>query len=913
MGKKQLILENLDCANCASKIENKVKDNKDIKDVTVNFMTKTLTFEPHDEANVNKIINEIKNTVNKLEPDVVVKEKAKKSNVKAKKEFILENLDCANCASKIENKIREINGVEEATVNFMTKTLILKPKDGENLSKIEEEIKAIVKKLEPDVIVKEKAKKSNIKAKKELILENLDCANCASKIENKVREIKGVEEVTVNFMTKTLVFKPKEGENLNNIKEEIKAIVKKLEPDVVVKDKVGKKSIATLQARGTSCCSGHDYDHNHDHSHEHHHEEAAHRHDEDEEDHGHSHGDGSTKKAMIKLALGGAIFATAMIGKFDINIERIMFLIAYIIVGGEIVLRALKNITRGQIFDENFLMTIATVGAFGVGDFAEGVAVMLFYQVGELFQDIAVNRSRKSISSLMDIRPDFANLMVDGEIVKVSPEEVSIDDIIVVKPGEKVPLDGVVIEGKSMLDTSALTGESMPRNVEEGNDVLSGFINQNGVLTVKVVKEFGESTVSKILDLVQNASNRKAKAENFITKFAKYYTPAVVIIAAILAIIPPMVISDATFAEWIYRALVFLVISCPCALVISIPLGFFGGIGTASKHGILIKGSNYLEALNAVETVVFDKTGTLTQGVFNVTEINSSNGFNKDEILKYAAYAESYSNHPIAVSIVKTYKNEINKEDVNNYEEIAGHGIIVEIEGKRVAVGNNKLMNSEKVNFKETDSVGTVVYVAIDKVYAGSIVIEDTLKEDAVIAIRELKNNEIKSTVMLTGDNKKVADKVANQLKVDEVYSELLPHEKVEKLENIDSKKTLGKNIAFVGDGINDAPVLARADIGIAMGGLGSDAAIEAADVVIMTDEPSKIATAIKISKRTRKIVIQNIVFALGVKALVLILGAFGIATMWDAVFADVGVSILAILNSMRVMRFKASSELHDS
>jgi len=905
MGKKQLILENLDCANCASKIENEVKDNKDIKEVTVNFMTKTLTFEPHDEANVNKIINEIKNTVNKFEPDVVVREKAKKNNIKAKKEFILENLDCANCASKIENKIREINGVEEATVNFMTKTLILKPKDGENLSKIEEEIKAIVKKLEPDVIVKEKAKKSNIKAKKELILENLDCANCASKIENKVREIKGVEEVTVNFMTKTLVFKPKEGENLNNIKEEIKAIVKKLEPDVIVKDKIGKKSIATLQTRGTSCCSGHDHNHNHDYSHEHHHEEAAHSHGEEEEEHGHSHGDGSTKKAMIKLALGGVIFATAMIGKFDINIERVMFLVAYIIVGGEIVLRALKNITRGQIFDENFLMTIATVGAFGVGDFAEGVAVMLFYQVGELFQDIAVNRSRKSISSLMDIRPDFANLKTDGEIVKVSPEEVSVDDIIVVKPGEKVPLDGVVIEGKSMLDTSALTGESMPRNVEEGNDVLSGFINQNGVITVRVTKEFGESTVSKILDLVQNASNRKAKAENFITKFAKYYTPAVVIIAAALAIIPPIFISNATFGEWVYRALVFLVISCPCALVISIPLGFFGGIGTASKHGILIKGSNYLEALNNVETVVFDKTGTLTQGVFNVTEINSSNGFNKDEVLKYAAYAESYSNHPIAVSIIKAYENEINKDDVNNYEEIAGHGIVVEVEGKRVAAGNNKLMNTEKVKFEETDSVGTVVYVAIDKVYAGSIVIEDTLKEDAIQAIRELKDNEVKNTVMLTGDNKRVANKVASQLKVDEVYSELLPHEKVEKLENIDSKKSSGKNIAFVGDGINDAPVLARADVGIAMGGLGSDAAIEAADVVIMTDEPSKIATAIKISKRTRKIVIQNIVFALGVKALVLILGAFGIATMWEAVFADVGVSVLAILNAMRIMRFK--------
>ncbi|WP_454052482.1 heavy metal translocating P-type ATPase [Clostridium sp. Marseille-Q7071] len=901
--KKELILENLDCANCASKIEHKIREINGIEEATVNFMTKTLIFKPKDEENLNEIEEKIKAIVKKLEPDVVVREKAKKISYKAKKEFILENLDCANCASKIENKIREVNGVEEATVNFMTKTLNLKPKDGENLSKIEEEIKAIVKKLEPDVIVKEKAKKSNMKAKKELILENLDCANCASKIENKVREIKGVEEVTVNFMTKTLIFKPREGENLNDIKEEIKAIVKKLEPDVVVKDKIGKKSIATLQTRGTSCCSGHD------HSHEHHHEEAAHRHDEEEEEYGHSHGDGSTKKAILKLALGGAIFATGIIGKFNTNIELAIFLIAYLIVGGEIVLRALKNITRGQIFDENFLMTIATVGAFAVGEFPEGVAVMLFYQVGELFQDIAVNRSRKSISSLMDIRPDFANLKTDGEIVKVSPEEVSVDDIIVVKPGEKVPLDGVVIEGKSMLDTSALTGESMPRNVEEGNDVLSGFINQNGVITVRVTKEFGESTVSKILDLVQNASNRKAKAENFITKFAKYYTPAVVIIAAVLAILPPIFISDATFEEWVYRALVFLVISCPCALVISIPLGFFGGIGTASKHGILIKGSNYLEALNNVETVVFDKTGTLTQGVFNVTEINSSNGFNKDEVLKYAAYAESYSNHPIAVSIVKAYKNEINKDDVNNYEEIAGHGIVVEVEGKRVAAGNNKLMNAEKVKFEETDSVGTVVYVAIDKVYAGSIVIEDTLKEDAIQAIRELKDNEVKNTVMLTGDNKKVANKVASQLKVDEVYSELLPHEKVEKLENIDSKKSSGKNIAFVGDGINDAPVLARADVGIAMGGLGSDAAIEAADVVIMTDEPSKIATAIKISKRTRKIVIQNIVFALGVKALVLILGAFGIATMWEAVFADVGVSVLAILNAMRIMRFKASSK----
>ncbi|WP_129597901.1 heavy metal translocating P-type ATPase [Anaerophilus nitritogenes] len=738
-------------------------------------------------------------------------------------------------------------------------------------------------------------------SKMQWMLENLDCAHCASKIEDKIQKIEHIEKATVNFMTKTLILTCKEDRDLDKIEEEIKDIVHKLEPHVVVKKKVDKTNLK-ISPKEISCCGEHDHHHKH---HTHNHCDCYHEHHEHNDEHGHSHGDGDTKKTILKLLVSGAIFTVGLIGNFKGNVELAIFLSAYIIVGGEVVLRALKNIMRGQVFDENFLMTIATFGAFATREFPEGVAVMLFYQVGELFQDIAVNKSRKSITSLMDIRPDFANVKRDGQLTKVSPEEVLVNEMIVVKPGEKVPLDGVIVEGKSMVDTSALTGESMPRHVEEGETVLSGFINQRGVICIKVSKEFGESTVSKILELVENASSRKAKAENFITKFAKYYTPAVVIIAAMLAIIPPIFIEGATVVEWLYRASIFLVISCPCALVISIPLGFFGGIGTASKYGILIKGSNYLEALNNVETVVFDKTGTLTQGIFHVTQIDATNGFNKDEVLKYAAYAESYSNHPIAISIIKEYKDKINKDQINGYEEISGYGIVVEVEGKKVLVGNNKLMYHKKIKFEEMDDVGTILYIAIDEVYAGSIVIEDTIKEDSIEAIKSLKNNQVKNIVMLTGDNEKIANKVAKELKVDKVYSELLPHEKVEKLENMDQQKTYGKNIVFVGDGINDAPVLARADIGIAMGGLGSDAAIEAADVVIMTDEPSKIATAIKISKRTKRIVIQNIIFALGVKALVLGLGAFGIANMWEAVFADVGVSIIAILNSMRILRFQ--------
>lgn len=550
-------------------------------------------------------------------------------------------------------------------------------------------------------------------------------------------------------------------------------------------------------------------------------------------------------------------------------------------------------------------MSIATIGAFAIGEYPEGVAVMLFYQIGEFFQDLAVNRSRKSIAALMDIRPDYANLKVGNDVKKVDPEDVLVGDYIIVRPGERVPLDGVVVEGKSMVDTSALTGESVPREVEVDGSVLGGFINKNGLLTIKVTKEFGESTVSKILELVQNASSKKAPTENFITKFSRYYTPVVVFAALALAVIPPLVIEGATFSEWVYRALVFLVISCPCALVVSIPLGFFGGIGGASKNGVLIKGGNYLEALNNVDIVVFDKTGTLTKGVFKVTEINAEKGISKEELLEYAAFAESYSNHPIAISILNAYGKEINKEEIENYNEISGHGIKVKVRDSEILAGNAKLMDKEKIAYAPVETIGTVVYVAINGNFAGSIVISDEIKKDAQKAIRELKAIGVKKTVMLTGDNKQVGTKVANELGLDEVHAELLPDQKVEKVELLDKQKSPKGKLIFVGDGINDAPVLARADIGVAMGGLGSDAAIEAADVVLMTDEPMKLVSAIKIAKITRRIVWQNIIFSFGVKAIVLILGAGGLATMWEAVFADVGVALIAIFNAMRILNVK--------
>lgn len=701
------------------------------------------------------------------------------------------------------------------------------------------------------------------KIKQEILLEGLDCANCAMKIENSVKGMEGITTCSVNFVNKTLTLEAVQ-DDASDIVSAVKKKVKTIEPHITPLEKGSK----------------HDHDHDHD----------------------HNHGSKNTKTIVIRLILGTLLAAIGMFSPLSELTELGIFIIAYIIIGGDIVLRAGRNIVRGQVFDENFLMAIATIGAFAIRQYPEGVAVMLFYQVGELFQTIAVNRSRKSISALMDIRPDSANVKRNGNIITVSPEEVKIGDIIIVKPGEKVPLDGKIIEGTSMVDTSALTGESVPREVEAGSDILSGFINKNGVLTIEVTKEFGESTVSKILDLVQNASSRKAPTENFITKFARYYTPVVVIVAVVLAFIPPLIFNGATFSDWIYRALVFLVISCPCALVISIPLGFFGGIGAASKSGILVKGSNYLEALNDVKYIVFDKTGTLTKGVFEVTSIHPKK-MTEDELLEYAAFVEVHSNHPIALSIKKAYGKEINEESIQNYNEISGHGIQVTVAGKKIAAGNAKLMNKEKISFEQPDVIGTLVHVAVDGTYAGYIVISDQVKEDSALAIRLLKELGIKKTVMLTGDAKNVGDAVGKGLGLDEVHAELLPHHKVEEIEKLDAGKAANEKIIFVGDGINDTPVLARADVGMAMGGLGSDAAIEAADIVIMTDEPSKIPTAIQIAKRTRRIVWQNILFALGVKAIFLILGAFGIATMWEAVFSDVGVTLLAVLNAMRVLK----------
>lgn len=608
---------------------------------------------------------------------------------------------------------------------------------------------------------------------------------------------------------------------------------------------------------------------------------------------------------IIRIASGGILYLASLIVKTDIELfELALMITCYLLVGGDVVYDAFKSILKGQVFDENFLMSIASIGAFFIGEYPEGVAVMLFYQVGEMFQHYAVDRSRKSISELMNIRPDYANVKKGTELVRTDPYDVKAGDIIVVKAGEKVPLDGIVIEGSSSLDTSALTGESVPREVEVGSEVLSGYINITGLITVKVTKEFEESTVSKILDMVENASSKKSNSERFITKFARYYTPVVVIIAALLAFVPPIFLGIETLGNWVYRALSFLVVSCPCALVISVPLSFFGGIGGASREGILVKGSNYLEALAKTEIIVFDKTGTLTEGVFNVKTVHAVN-CSEDELIDFAAHAESYSNHPISQSLKRACQKEIDNSRVADVEEIPGYGVCARVDGKKVLAGNTKLMEKMGIPDFKDNVEGTVVHIAIDDSYAGYITIGDEIKKDSARAISELKNLNIKKTVMLTGDSGHTASKVASELGMDKVYWGLLPNQKVEKVEKLMLDKSSKGKLAFVGDGINDAPVLARADIGIAMGGLGSDAAIEAADIVVMTDEPSKVATAMKISRKTLKIAYQNIVFAISVKVLVLLLSAAGLSNMWEAVFADVGVSTLAIINSLRALSSK--------
>lgn len=713
-----------------------------------------------------------------------------------------------------------------------------------------------------------------------LSIEGLDCPNCAAKVERKINTLEGIKEATVDFLGKKIVVLADEISE-NELVELIQTEVDKIEDGV-------KVFVPKVQAGESSS---------------------------EEED---------TGKIKKKLLIGGILFVLGIFVPKTLFIPKLaVFLVSYLVIGGNVLLSAFKNILNGQVFDENFLMAIATIGAFAIGEYPEGVAVMLFYQLGELLQGIAVNNSRKSIVSLMDIRPDYANIKVGEGIKKVSPEEIKVGEIIVVKPGEKVPLDGKIVKGVSTFDTSALTGESLPREAKAGDDVLSGFINKNGLIEIQVAKVFSESTVSKILYLMENAGSKKSKTENFITKFARYYTPAVVITALIVAIFPPLLIQGATFSDWIYRALIFLVVSCPCALVISIPLGFFGGIGGASRHGILIKGTNYLEVLNDLESVVMDKTGTLTKGIFKVTEVNAENNIkinnfenNKTELtkpllLKYAAHIEKFSNHPIAQSIVAEYENSASKVDENvvkDFEEISGFGIKVNINNHQFLAGNSKLMNLENITFDKKENLGTAIYLAADGKYIGNILISDEVKEDSARAIKGMKENGVKEIVMLTGDNEAIGKNIAEKLGIDKVFTELLPNEKVEKLEEIYKTKSEKGKVAFVGDGINDAPVLARADLGIAMGGAGSDAAIEAADVVIMNDEPSKIVTAIKIAKKTKEIVWQNITIAFAVKIVVMALGLFGDATMWEAVFADVGVALLAVLNATRVLRYNPES-----
>lgn len=686
-------------------------------------------------------------------------------------------------------------------------------------------------------------------------LEGLDCASCADKIEKSVQKIHGVEKARVDFMAEKMTLEVESGHDLE-VENEARAVIGKLEPDVKV---ISLKDVKEEEGRNPN------------------------------------------NNRLIRIIIAFVLFLALIIIKPSNNwVALASYLVVYVLIGGDIVKRAVTNIFRGEVFDENFLMSVATIGAFFIGEYPEAVAVMLFYQVGEWFQSAAVDQSRKSIAKLMDIRPDSANLLVNGQIKAVAPDTIEIGQQILVKPGEKVPLDGQIIDGSSMVDTSALTGESVPRTVKVGDEILGGFINKNGALTINVTKKFGDSTVSKILDLVENASSKKAPAENFISKFARYYTPVVVVLAVLLAVIPPFIFPDTSINEWIYRALTFLVISCPCALVISVPLSFFGGIGGASKLGVLIKGSNYLEILANTETIVFDKTGTLTKGNFVVQNITSV-VLPEEELLRLTATAEQLSTHPIAISIKESYGKET--VPATAIEEVAGHGIKATIEGKTVLVGNAKLMRQFGIEAPEVKEAGTLIFVAIDNQFAGYLVIADQLKPDAISAIKELKAEGVKQTVMLTGDNQQVAEAIAKEVGVDKVYAELLPDGKVDRLEELLKASSPKNKVAFVGDGMNDAPVLARADVGIAMGGLGSDAAIEAADVVIMNDEPSRIASAIKLSRKTLRIVKQNIIFAIAVKIIVLVLGALGLASMQAAVFADVGVTIIAVLNAMRCLR----------
>lgn len=780
-------------------------------------------------------------------------------------QMLLGGMDCASCATKIEAALEKLAGVVEVSVNAATGRLIV----SYNPRQVAEaEIKNRVVSLGYTVTVERPASNRTMN----VTVEGMDCPSCVDKISTSLEKLSGVTEASVNFSTGKLRVS--------------------YDPQQVDESTLHARITTLGYTVITSTPKPHSETEDHDH------------------DHGHSHGTGefNLKAELLPVLLVVALFAVGMVFEEPLHNtpyslgEYAVFIPTYLLSGWTVLKAAGRNILRGQVFDENFLMTIATVGAIAIHQLPEAVAVMLFYRVGELFQEYSVGRSRRSIKALLEVRPDTANLKVNDSVKAVSPETVRVGEIILVKPGEKIPLDSEVLEGNSQVDTSALTGESVPRTVKVGETVLAGMINQTGLLTLQVTKLFGESSITKILDLVENATSKKAQTEKFITRFAHYYTPVVVILSLAVALLPPLFISGATHEEWVYRALILLVISCPCGLVISIPLGYFGGVGGAAKRGILVKGSTFLDALTAVKTVVFDKTGTLTKGVFQVTQVVTKNGFSESELLTLAAKAESHSNHPIAQSIREAYGQPINDTDVTDYEEIAGHGIGAKVNNQTVLAGNDRLLHRENIVHNTCNVEGTVVHLAVDKRYAGYILIADEIKEDAVQAIRDLKRIGVEQTVMLTGDNKVVAQSVANRLGLDSYVAELLPEGKVEAIEKLLSRAGKGK-VAFVGDGINDAPVIARADIGMAMGGLGSDAAIETADVVIMTDAPSKIAEAIQVARKTRKIVVQNIVLAMTVKGLFIILGTLGIATLWEAVFADVGVALAAIFNATRVLK----------
>ena len=941
------LLEGLNCAHCAEKINDKVSKLDYVESSNMNFVAKKLSVfmenENITEDNVSKIAKIIHDTEsgltvsllkNKVLGEVSFDNKgniiksAKKEEIDKNKvirvDFLLNNLNCAHCAEKINDKVAKLSYVENSNMNFVAKKLSVFAKGGDITKQHMSDIAKIIHETESGLTV------SLLKNK---VVGALEFDNKGNIIESGT--IKGSKDLNVLYANRK-----------NNSKEH-------------------------HHDHGEDCgCGGHHHDHehgeecgcgdhHHDHEHgeecgcgDHHHHEhgeecgcgdhhhhdhehgeecgcGGHHHDHehgeecgcgDHHHHDHEHEESKPKKVekrkekkeinkdLIKIIIGVIVYA---FGIYEMAVGNtgtfgvVVFLAAYVLIGGDVLLKAIKNLFRGQVLDENFLMSIATIGAVAIGEYSEAVGVMLFYKIGEYLQQKAVGQSRKSISALMEIKAEFANLVQGGKMIQVDPEEVEVGDVIVVKPGEKVPLDGIVTEGEAMLDTSAITGESVLRSVKPGEEVVSGTINTNALIYVRVTKEYGESTVAKILDMVENAGSRKSQTENFISRFCRYYTPIVVGLALAVAFIPPLVIEGAVFRDWLYRGLIFLVVSCPCALVLSIPLSFFGGIGSASKNGILIKGSNYLEALRKANTVVLDKTGTITKGVFKVTEINPV-GMSEDELLKYAAIAEANSNHPIAKSIMESYNEKFEEEvklsEIDKYEEIAAHGIKVLYNGKTILAGSSKLLDSENIEYKKIEESGTTVYVAVDGKFAGCIVISDEVKEDSKRAIEEMRKVGITNVVMLTGDNEAAAAKIAKEVGVNKHYSGLLPNQKVEILEEIANENSTGNTI-FIGDGINDAPVLARADVGIAMGGVGSDAAIEASDIVFMTDELSKLPIAKRISEKTNKIVWQNIVFAMGVKVIVMLMSTGGVANMWEAIFADVGVALIAVLNAMRTLK----------